>query len=368
MIIRCIRCDKDFESDHMSTHVCPACQFVFGKGGKDEGKLVVVPSSESVRWKKEPHRLHEGKTTRCAHHPDVDAVGKCACCDKPLCYACSVETSQGCHCELCASADAAGGQAAGAEDPFESPTVSTPSGTEIPAYAARDKTAGQALVAWEHRRHTCRRRALFATWRRSLLSPSRFFLEARTSTHWFSPLAYGVWWILIALVGVIVWKLGLRAYPAARMFFGREAVDISFQLSLSPTFVKTGVAVGLCPLAAFVFLTAVCALFHLSIFALARAHSGFKMTLRVVCYSMGVGAFYFLPTVGGLIAAIWQLVIITIGFKHSHRIPLAVAAAAALVPWALLAACGLALTSWAVAGSGLDAGHVFDGLLRLLKG
>lgn len=366
MIVTCVRCHTEFSSDHMHTHVCPTCQFVFSKEGADRGGLTIVSSSELVHQKRRAHRLHEETTARCAFHPDVDAIGQCACCGKPLCYACSVDTGHGCHCEFCAAADMDDASAA-PPDPFAAPPDTPPPEIEVSASAgALEKPSEEACIAWERRRHMGTRRALFATWRRTLFSPSRFFLDARASREWLSPLLYSIVWVLAGLAGAVVWKLALRGYPVVRLFFEGEAIDISLQLS--PTYGMVAAAAGLSPLIALVFLLATCAIFHLSVVALVRVHGGFRATLRVVCYSTGACVFFFFPPVGGLLAGIWQTIIVAIGLKHAHRISLAAAVATALIPCALLAIGETALTSWSVTGSRLEMGNLLARLLLSLTG
>jgi hypothetical protein len=99
-----------------------------------------------------------------------------------------------------------------------------------------------------------------------------------------------------------------------------------------------------------------------------RRHGGFEATLRVVCYSTGTNAFYFIPVVGVVVAGIWQLVLVTLGLKEVHRTSFPMAVIIVLVPFTMILALGIALMVWSVAGTNLGIENLLKELLIFLKG
>ncbi len=96
-----------------------------------------------------------------------------------------------------------------------------------------------------------------------------------------------------------------------------------------------------------------CTIYHLFVMLFTRQHAGFEATLRVVCYSTGTHVFFFIPLLGELLGGLWQLILVTMGFKEVHRISLPLAVVVTIVPYTLFLAFWIALMFWAVAGSGL---------------
>lgn len=367
MIVTCTRCDTEFSSDRLHTHVCPACHFVFGEGDSKENKIDIITSPDPPRQEKGTHRLHDESAARCSFHPDVDAIDNCSCCGKPVCYVCAVDTGHGCHCELCAD-----GSGASRTTDY----LTRPLGKEA-ATLQKKEQAGDTkiipreiqrdlIIPWEHRREIGRQKALLSTWRKTLLNPSRIFRNIQAEDGHFSALLYGSVWILMGLAGGISWKFVLRIYPKALLLSRGETVEIL--LRLSTTHLMAAGVVVFSPIIAALLLMAISAAYHLSVIAFAREHSGFKATLKVICYSTGAYVFYFLPPLGGLIAGIWQMVMVTIGFKEGHHISFPLAAATAFLPCALLLAGGIVYTSWAVAGSRLDVANLLSQLLVFVSG
>ncbi len=353
MKITCVRCNTEFQSGRKQTHVCPTCQFVFSEDDADRGNLVIVSPTELIHQKKEAHRLHEKTVAKCAYHDDVEAIAECVSCGRPVCYVCAVETGHGCHCELCA--DASGPAPTAPRRP------SSKSGIHPGTGFAYGEEQPHPVVDWENRRRIGRRKALFATWRQTLFHPARFFREACPGGGYFSPLLYGMIWVLTGFGAGILWKIILRVYPQIVSLLGGETIHIS--LRLAPEHIAAGVAFVSLPLIAAFALMAVSVLFHMSVAAFTRGHSGFKTTLRVVCYSAGAYAFFLIPTLGGLIAGIWQMILMTEGFRRAHRIPFPLAVLIAFPPCALLFAAGMVFTSWAVVGSRLDLASFLGRLL-----
>lgn len=363
MIVQCIRCNTEFSSSHEHTHVCPECHFVFKMGQADRGSLKIVRSSDLAHLEKK-HNLLEEAEDKCAFHPDIDALNYCKCCDRPVCYACSVDTEEGCLCEACAE------QAGTAYPTAIADAVradrSRPAGDKPIEEERLLPMLGRPFVAWEHRRRMGRLNTLFTTWQQTLLTPRKFFHMVPLTGDYRSPLLYGLFWTLVGMAGGIVWKVLLSIYPTAMVFLEGKPLTISIQLSQDYALVTA--LLLLSPLLALVILFLTCWLYHVFVVVLTRQHAGFEATLRVICYSTGVSAFYFLPILGGLIGGIWQLILITIGLKEVHRFSFPLAICVVLVPYTALFVIATSYLLWAVTGSRFDIEHLsLDMLFSLLR-
>jgi hypothetical protein len=363
MIITCVRCHTEFNSDHTHTHACPKCHLVFSADDLNEEKVAVITSSEALLQKKQAHQLHEHAGPRCAFHPDIDATDSCLACGKPVCYACAIETSDGCFCEHCVDASAAAPAAEHLVHPVEE------HGTQeaLSAGEAARPQQPASIIPWEGRRQTGWQKALFSTWRATVFNPSRVFSYIRPQSGHFGPLLYGTAWVLFGLAGGLMWKFFIHFYPKVQPLIAGRPINIL--LHISPTGVAAFVvAVVAFPIISMILLATICLIFHLFVVALVRKNSGFKSTLNVICYSMSAIGFYIVPTLGGVLAGILQMMMVSIGLRQAHRISLPLAVAAAFMPCVLLLMAGLMFTAWAVEGSRLEAASLLARLLAVLSG
>jgi hypothetical protein len=220
-------------------------------------------------------------------------------------------------------------------------------------------------VAWEYRRQIGRVNALFFTWRQTLFSPRRFFRGVPIGGNYRSPLLYGLFWTLIGSAGGVAWQLLLFTYPTILDFLGGGLIHVSFQLSRIYIFVTA--LLLLSPLFALALLLIACAIYHMFVVLFTRQHGGFEATLRVICYSTGTNAFYFLPVAGVIVAGVWQLLLVTVGLKEVHRTSLPAAVIIVLIPFTMFLALGVALMVWSVAGTNLSVQNLLKELIFFLK-
>ncbi|UCD57186.1 MAG: YIP1 family protein [Candidatus Hydrogenedentota bacterium] len=361
MIVKCARCDTEFSSTHSHTHICPNCQFVFKESNSEKVEFKVVRSSDLVH-QSTGHRLLEEGENKCAFHLDADAVGECKLCGRPICYACAVETFRGYFCEPCADSLIDAHQPEAGDRPPEGLRDGVGAETE----QSKPTTVSQAMarqpyVAWEYRRQTGRLNALFVTWKQTLFSPLRFFRNLPLVGDYRSPLLYGLFWTMTGLAAGVIWKLLFYIYPLAVIFF--KGTAIQFSLQLSRTYVLATGALLLSPVFALMMVLVACTIYHFFVMLFTRQHAGFEATLRVMCYSTGTNAFYFLPLLGGLLGGLWQLILVTVGFKEVHRISLPLAVVVTLIPYTLLLVFWIALMLWAVAGNGLGLARMLTDLI-----
>ena len=329
--------------------------------------MPVVTSSELLLQKRQAHQLHEEAAARCAFHPDVDATDSCLGCGKPVCYACAIETSDGCHCEQCVDMSAS-------VPPTE---YTAPFAAEIPDSVVEKREtpvagerAGQQrpaayVIPWEQRRQIGRQEALFKTWGTTVFWPSRVFSHINSGNGYFSPLLYGTVWIIFGLAGGFMWRLSINFLPKALVFIYGEPIEIKLPFSLANATIAFSILA--LPLMAMLLLLAICVVFHLFVVAAIRKNSGFKTTLRVVCYSAGAFGFYIVPGAGGLLAGISLMIMVAVGFRHAHQVSLPRAVATSFLPCTLLFMAGLMFASWAVEGSRLEAANLVAWLLPILS-
>jgi hypothetical protein len=339
---------------------------VFEEGGPKDGKLDIVRPSDLAHQKTEHHLLDES-TVKCTFHPDVDAIEYCVHCGRPVCYACCVDSDNGCSCEPCAEQAQTGSPSPlVAKTREQAPRSGPEAGAESPPLTVSQAMLVGPYVAWEYRTHMGRFNALLTTWEDALFRPAHFFRSVPLGGDYRSPLVYGLIWCLAALASGVAWKIMLHVYPRVLLLLEGGTIDLSLRLSRTYVFVVIGTLLS--PLLALIVLLAACILYHVFVALLVRRHAGFEATLRVVCYSTGTNVFYFLPLLGGLIGGIWQLVLVTIGLKEVHRISFPLAVVTALVPYTALLIGGLMFMLWAITGNRFDVQNLLSNILGLLPG
>ncbi len=363
---QCIRCATVFESPQADTHICPNCHFVFTERDtiemtekKDKKK---VASSVSTEMSEVKHRLFEENTPRCAFHPDVDALGHCRRCGRPLCYACANDEGEGLLCKPCEEGRS---PIDVPPPPQEAVAERTESGRLRPLdrESVSNILARGPYVAWEHRKQIGYVRAFITTLSQSLFSPVRFFSKTPITSDYQSPLSYGFIWTIIGIIGGIFWRVVVWIYSGASAIFKGEQLPFSFSLSQRGA-VGTFLLLA-SPLFGMAVLLSACALYHVFVVMMTSRHARFQSTMRVICYSAGTNVFFFLPFFGALIGGVWQLVLVTVGLREMHRMAYPTAVAVALIPYTLLLVFCLAFMYWAV--SGYDFG-LLDFLVQIFFG
>lgn len=94
---------------------------------------------------------------------------------------------------------------------------------------------------------------------------------------------------------------------------------------------------------------------HLVLMMFKGANRGFDATLTVVAYSYGIQLLLAVPGCGGLVAGVWQAVILIIGLAAAHRCSMGKSATAVLLPLFVLCCC-------ACVGIGVAAGGIGSAL------
>ncbi len=209
-------------------------------------------------------------------------------------------------------------------------TSSPPPPPAAPTQAAR--------IPWEDPARTSAFERFAETVKLLATRPGEAYAGMPTSGGIGSPLLYAVvvGWIGIAFA--VVWNMLFQGMWLPFMDLGDEAaVFAGFtaawgigMLFLAPLFVLVGVFIG-------------AAILHLMLMIVGGANNGFEATVRVVCYAQTAQLAGIIPFCGGLISAVWAIVLYVIGLATAHRTTQGKAVLAVVLPVVLCCAFAAAL-------------------------
>ena len=97
------------------------------------------------------------------------------------------------------------------------------------------------------------------------------------------------------------------------------------------------------PLAAAIGLYVTAGLNHLLLMLPGKAPRGFDATFRATAYACAPALCLAVPKVGGLIALVWAIVLMTMGLARVHKVPSAASFAAVIAPYIVLCCGSVAL-------------------------
>ncbi len=180
---------------------------------------------------------------------------------------------------------------------------------------------------------------LLLTLKGSLFTPREFFNRLPVEGGFFIPLLYAlIVETFAALVGY-AWAFSLDS-----SWFGTTKLPGFWIIVL-------GILV---PILVFLRIVISALILHTSLFVVAGAKRNLEATFRVACYSCGPELFNAVPVVGGAVAFVWQLYLVTVGLREVHGITTARSLTAVLLP--LILCCGLIFTGAALLAIGLGLG------------
>ncbi len=180
--------------------------------------------------------------------------------------------------------------------------------------------------------------SFFSTARQALLDPTQFFRSLRREGGLGAPLVFGLIGITLGfIVGSLLQTTMFRLPIGMPHEVEQMAGDLAMMMAL--------IVIG--PFLALVSLFVSSAISHLMLLLLGGART-FETTFRVVGYSAGsTGLVAMVPFCGGIVSAIWQVVILIIGLARAHEISTGRAAAAVLLP-AIICCVAVMLTIGAI--------------------
>ncbi len=177
---------------------------------------------------------------------------------------------------------------------------------------------------------------LYETAKLVLTAPSQAFARISLTGTLGKPLTYAIIFGWLGIIANQIYNIALRGAMAGflsglpgynpRMMFGLPVFVSVGMMVVAPVFVLIGVFIW-------------SAILHLFLMLVGGANTGFASTVRVVCYTGTVQVLQIVPFCGGIIAAIWALVLYIIGIAIAHRTTQGKAALAVLLPIVLCCVC-----------------------------
>ncbi len=187
---------------------------------------------------------------------------------------------------------------------------------------------GRERTPWEERSEHGIVKGLFGTLKTSLFSPAEFFKKMNVTGGVAEPTLYAM---IVGMAGVMVfyfWQIILQSSlpgPLSHEVKGPAGIDLFSGIGMAIVAVGTPfiIIIGLFLWAGFL---------HVLLLMMQGAKNGFEATFRTVAYSYGSNIFLVVPFCGGIIAGIWNIVIVIIGLKEAHGTTGGKAAFAVLFP------------------------------------
>lgn len=212
-----------------------------------------------------------------------------------------------------------------------------------------------AGLPWEMRPQVGFADALVDTIKLFVTSPAEAWSRTREKGDLGQPLLFAVvvGWIGVAFNSVwnlIFGNMWLRFLPMlppqvrdqmAYRGFGRGIASTLFALVLAPLFVIIGLFIW----------AGILHLCFMIVGALSGSTAGFEGTFRVVGYSSVSQLAQVIPIVGGLVALVWNLVLVVSGAQRIHRTTQGKAIAGVLIP--LVLCCGCVVLAIVFAGAAI---------------
>jgi hypothetical protein len=174
--------------------------------------------------------------------------------------------------------------------------------------------------------------ALYETAKLFVTVPTQAFRRMSITADLGRPLLYA---ILLGWVGIIagqLYSIALRGVTANLLpFQSAEGLAMGTGVSIvvmvfAPVFVLVGIFIW-------------AAIVHLFLMMVGGANSGFGATVRVMSYATTAQLAQVVPLCGGIIGAVWAIVLEIIGLAQAHRTTQGKAALAVLLPLVLCCVC-----------------------------
>lgn len=193
--------------------------------------------------------------------------------------------------------------------------------------------------------------ALFRTIGMVIGKPGEAFDLVGAGTGVARPLVFGILLGWASIVVAAVWNALTKAMMGGVLAGMSPEMSRAFAAQQGP---MTGAVVVLAALLLGPFVAALVMLIqagviHGALWLFRGARRPFPDTFRVVGYAQACQVFGFIPICGGLVAAVWGIVVTILGLSRVHACGTGRAAAAVLVPAALCCACVLTFYATVIA-------------------
>ena len=233
--------------------------------------------------------------------------------------------------------------AAGAAVP---PPPQAPSPGSIPAFTAAGARSG---LPWDDRQQKGFFTAFIETLQMVLTRPMEAFTVMKREGGFGEPLIYAVVGGSVGAIVAFLFSLLFHSFgmltdqrnPLGAMA-GMGIGSIGF-IILIPLFIVIGLFIG-------------AGIIHLCLMIVGGANQPFETTFRVLAFTQGsTGVLQLIPVCGGLIAAVWGIVVNCIGLARAHETDTGRAVLAVFL--ALVVCCGLSLVLLFMIGGLAGLGH-----------
>ncbi len=190
-------------------------------------------------------------------------------------------------------------------------------------------------IPWEHRAELGFLPTLIATLRSCLMDPDGFYSRMPKRENLGAAIGYLVLLGWLGGLGGLFWGIALQGTQEA-LLRGLGMEPSTHALSAAARMALYIGAAILYPLGILVAAFVWSGILHVPLWILGGAKEGFEATLRVYCYAAGsAGPFQWIPICGGLIGAVWSLIVQIYGISRAHGISGGLATLAVLLPLAL---------------------------------
>jgi hypothetical protein len=200
---------------------------------------------------------------------------------------------------------------------------------------------GREKTPWEDREARGFFGGLFKNLNEALFRPSEFFRKMPVTGGLTDPLLYALIIGMAGLMFSVIWQISLKG-AMQDMLPGMQAAGSH------PIFQGIGMAIlaFLSPFLIIIGLFIAAGILHVFLMMVKGARNNYEATFRVVAYSYSVNIFFVVPFCGGLLAAVWAIVLYIIGLREAHEISGGKAAFAVFFP--VIVCCGLIMIAAAL--------------------
>ncbi len=199
-------------------------------------------------------------------------------------------------------------------------------------------TVRMPRLPWEERDRLGFVEAIVQTVRLLVMEPTEAFARLRPDGDLTSPMLFGM---IVSWVGMLLsqlWNI-LISSSVRGVFGGMEGFEELFQ---APSLLAIAGMMVVWPIIFVVMAFIGAGVLHLSLMmvgAMESSEQGFEGTLKVYIYATVSWFALLIPFAGSLVATLWHIVLLVIGFAAVHRTSQGRALAAALIPTIVCCVC-----------------------------
>lgn len=181
-------------------------------------------------------------------------------------------------------------------------------------------------MPWEKRKEIGFFKALWDTIVQILTKPNDFFNNLVVKDSILEPFLF--YFVISTAVAIIsaIYRIIFPFGPSTSASAEGSAIASFFGMVFTIIFIPIVVAIS-------IFVSS--AIMHLFVMMF-KGEKGFKGTFNVLCYSAAPAILGVIPFIGGLAGTVWSIILGIIGYKYIHKLTTGKAAAAYLIPIAVI--------------------------------